>query len=313
MGAATETTNDPELRAARSRIRRLERELEASETRLAALEASRSWRLTAPLRDSRWRLRDAGERLKLRGESLADDAAYVRSEVGWRLRRSRDNLASVGRFDEATPAWLEALTESLTRIPLRTTKRLLYNRRYWATGDPLKRPLYHPLADALYDELRPAGVVDVGCGTGIMLARLEERGVEIRGVEGSRAAIAASPVGDRIEHWDLIRGVPELGRYDLCLCIEVAEHLPAASAPALVEGLTRLSDVIVFTAATPGQGGMAHLNEQPHEYWIEQFAELGFAQSPLRDRLRATVAAVPDAPWVQKNLHVFERARERRA
>ena len=282
MGAATETTNDPELRAARSRIRRLERELEASETRLAELEASRSWRLTAPLRDSRWRLRDAGERLKLRGESLADDAAYVRSEVGWRLRRSRDNLASVGRFDEATPAWLEALTESLTRIPLRTTKRLLYNRRYWATGDPLKRPLYHPLADALYDELRPAGVVDVGCGTGIMLARLEERGVEIRGVEGSRAAIAASPVGDRIEHWDLIRGVPEHGRYDHCRCIEGAAHL-------------------------------AHLNQQPHEYWIEQFAELGFAQSPLRDRLRATVAAVPDAPWVQKNLHVFERARERRA
>jgi SAM-dependent methyltransferase len=306
-------THEAELKAANNRIRELERELDASESLRAELEASRSWRLTAPLRDSRWRLRDIGLRLKLRGQRLANDAAYVRSEVGWRIRRSRNNLASVGAFDQATPQWLEILTESLTRIPVRSTKRLLYNRRYWSTGDPLKVPLYHALADALYDELRPARAVDVGCGTGIMLARLAERGVEIQGIEGSRAAIAASPVGDRIEHRDLVRDVPDLGRYDLCLCIEVAEHLPPASGPALVAGLTRLSDLIVFTAATPGQGGMAHLNERPHEYWISRFAERGFEQSPLRDRLRETVAAVPDAPWVQKNLHVFAKAQEPRS
>jgi SAM-dependent methyltransferase len=276
---------------------------------LAELEASRSWRLTAPVRDTRWRLHEVGLHLKVRGRRLAQDAAYVRSEVGWRVRRTRNNFASVGAFDEATPKWLETLTESLTRMPLRSTKRLLYNRRYWSTGDPLKRGLYHALADALYEELRPASAVDVGCGTGIILARLAGRGVEIRGIEGSRAAIAASPVGERIEHRDLLRGVPDVGRFDLCLCIEVAEHLPPASGPALVAGLTRLSDVVVFTAATPGQGGMAHLNERPHDYWVAGFAERGFEQSPLRDRLRATVAAVPDAPWVQKNLHVFERVK----
>ena len=299
---------EDELRAAESRVAELERELKSSESLRAGLEASRSWRITAPLRDTRWRLHEIGLRMRVRGRRLADDAAYARSEVGWRIRRSRNNFASVGAFDQATPRWLETLTESLTRIPLRSTKRLLYNRRYWSTGDPLKRPLYDALADALCDELHPASAVDVGCGTGIMLARLAERGVEIRGIEGSRAAIAASPVGDRIEHRDLVRGVPDLGRHDLCLCIEVAEHLPPASGPALVAGLTRLSDVIVFTAATPGQGGMAHLNERPHDYWIARFAELGFGQSPLRDRLMATVAAVPEAPWVQKNLHVFERS-----
>lgn len=313
MPASVETTAlDAELQAARRRVEQLERELATTEERLADLEASRSWRLTAPLRESLVWLDSVRSQLSWRSRSLANDAAYVRSEVGWRVRRSRTNLASVGDFGEATPPWLETLTESLTRIPLRSTKRLLYNRRYWSSGDPLKRPLYHPLADALYAELRPRSVVDVGCGTGIMLARLAERGIEIRGVEGSRAAIAASPVGDRIEHWDLIRGVPHLGRYDLCLCIEVAEHLPPASGPSLVAGLARLSDVIVFTAATPGQGGMAHVNERPHEYWISRFAELGFEESPLRDRLRETVASIPDAPWVQKNLHVFQRAEEGR-
>lgn len=192
-------------------------------------------------------------------------------------------------------------------VPLRSTKRLLYRRRYWSRFDPLKRPLYHALADALWDEMRPASAVDIGCGTGIILARLADRGVDIRGLEGSGAAIAASPVRDRIEHWDLIRGVPDLGRFDLCLCVEVAEHLPSATGPGLVAGLTRLSDVIVFTAATPGQSGVGHLNERPHEYWIDRFAELGFAQSPLRDRLRKRLPSDSDTPWIPKNLHVFER------
>src|SRR5688500_12488446 len=104
-------TLESELKATKSRIRELERELAASESVRAKLEGSRSWRLTAPLRDPRSQLRDIGVRLKFRGQSLANDAAYVRSEVGWRIDRSRNNLASVGAFDEATPKWLETLTE----------------------------------------------------------------------------------------------------------------------------------------------------------------------------------------------------------
>ena len=310
MGSApvNRASLESELRLAQRRIAALESELAASEALRAELEQSRSWKLTAPLRDGRWRLHDIWLRLKVKAQRMATRVRVARDGVRWRVRQARVDLESVGRFDYTTPKWLELLTETLTRVPLRSTKRLLYNRRYWATGDPLKRPLYHALADALYDELGPTSAVDVGCGTGIILSRLAERGVNVRGVEGSRAAIQASSVADRIEHHDLMLGMPELGRFDVCLCVEVAEHLPAGSGPRLVDGLTRLSDVIVFTAATPGQAGMAHLNERPHDYWVERFAERGFDQSPLRERLATAIAVVPDAPWVQKNLHVFERS-----
>ena len=276
---------ESELLAAQRRIDELERELAASESLRGEIVSSRSWRLTAPLRGA---------------------ARWPRERVVAPLRRGRGSLASVGAFGKSTPGWLDGLTGALTRLPLRSTKRLLYNRRYWSTGDPLKRPLYNFLADALYEELEPANAVDVGCGTGIIIARLAERGVDVRGIEGSGAAIAASPIGDRIEHRDLTRGVPQIGSFDVCLCVEVAEHLPPATGPALVAGLTRLSDLVVFTAATPGQGGMGHLNERPHDYWAARFAEQGFEPSPLRKRLAATIAAVPDAPWVKKNLQVFE-------
>jgi hypothetical protein len=32
---------------------------------------------------------------------------------------------------------------------------------------------------------------------------------------------------------------------------------------------------VFFTAAHPGQTGLAHINEQPKEYWIERFARVG--------------------------------------
>ncbi|MBA3376051.1 MAG: class I SAM-dependent methyltransferase [Actinobacteria bacterium] len=154
----------------------------------------------------------------------------------------------------------------------------------------------------------PRSVVDVGCGTGLVLEKLAARGVEVRGVEGSRAAIARSPVADRIVRANLERGVPQLGTVDLCLCIEVAEHLRPRSAERLVEGLTRLSRVVVFTAAQPGQPGTPHLNCRPKSYWRSLFAHHGFSPSPQEAALAAAISGVAEPQYIHSNLMVLERA-----
>ena len=75
---------------------------------------------------------------------------------------------------------------------------------------------------------------------------------------------------------DLTEPVTNPERFDLAICIEVAEHLPEQSAKTLVDSLCSLSDFILFSAAIPGQGGLHHLNEQWQEYWVAQFQEKGF-------------------------------------
>lgn len=75
---------------------------------------------------------------------------------------------------------------------------------------------------------------------------------------------------------DLEQPVDPPGRYDVALCLEVAEHLTEAAGRRLVPFLTSASDLIVFSAAVPGQGGTNHLNEQWPGYWQELFAEYGF-------------------------------------
>jgi hypothetical protein len=69
----------------------------------------------------------------------------------------------------------------------------------------------------------------------------------------------------------------DLGRtFDLVVSLEVAEHLPEECAEIFVGSLTRLGDVILFSAAIPLQGGTHHVNEQWPDYWAAYFLNRDF-------------------------------------
>ena len=162
---------------------------------------------------------------------------------------------------------------------------------------------------------RPASVIDVGCGEGIWAAVFEAEGVPAVGVDGAYVRPERRLV-DRFVVWDLREPLPALGRFDLCVCLEVAEHLPAAAAGSLVSGLAGLADRVLFSAAVPGQGGTDHINEQRHEYWIERFARAGLrADTAWREQFADDEDV---AWWYRRNMVVFEhggrhRRRWRRA
>jgi hypothetical protein len=44
----------------------------------------------------------------------------------------------------------------------------------------------------------------------------------------------------------------------------------------LIDYLCNLSDVILFSAAVPHQGGEGHVNEQRQSYWMKKFYKNGF-------------------------------------
>jgi len=69
----------------------------------------------------------------------------------------------------------------------------------------------------------------------------------------------------------------DLGRrYDLVSSLEVAEHLPPSASEVFISSLVTHSDLILFSAATPGQGGENHVNERPLWYWQGVFAKHGY-------------------------------------
>lgn len=164
-------------------------------------------------------------------------------------------------------------------------------------------------AGLLCDFFEPSSVIDVGCGTGIWLAALRERGVgDLCGVDGpwvprNLLAIEAEAFLDH----DLSLPLTLDRRFDLALCLETAEHLPEAAAPGLVESLVRLAPVVVFSAAVPGQGGHGHLNERWPQYWSDLFAGHGYRCSTgLRNRLWLVDEI---EPWYRQNILCFAEAK----
>ena len=162
----------------------------------------------------------------------------------------------------------------------------------------------------VHEWIKPKTVIDVGCGDGAWLAAFAERGCSVIGIDGAWVPRERLRIGQQhfITH-DLVQPLPDsvyACRFDLVLSLEVAEHLPEARADGFVHDLARLGDRLLFSAAVPGQGGYGHVNEQPHEYWIERFEGLGFAHSALLQRRFGQREEV--ASWYRNNLLVFVKA-----
>jgi len=121
----------------------------------------------------------------------------------------------------------------------------------------------------------PASVLDVGCGAGGWLAVFLEHGLsDCVGVDGEYVDRSLLWIdGSSFLAADVAGPLDLHRRFDLVISLEVAEHLPVASADAFVANLTRHGDIILFSAAIPGQGGTHHVNEQWPEFWQKRFQE----------------------------------------
>ncbi|NJL70660.1 MAG: class I SAM-dependent methyltransferase [Candidatus Competibacteraceae bacterium] len=126
---------------------------------------------------------------------------------------------------------------------------------------------------------QPSSVLDLGTNVGWWLKFFIDCGVkDVLGVDGSNMVEHLQIPRENFREIDL-RADWSLGRrFDLVLCLEVAEHILPESADGLVGRISGHTDRVFWCAAVPNQGGWEHLNEQPAEYWTAKFEARGFAR-----------------------------------
>lgn len=148
-------------------------------------------------------------------------------------------------------------------------------------------------------------ILDVGCGVGTFLKTAKDMGISFtQGMDGPwiDSELLQIPQSDFLEV-DLndLPGLKE--RFDLVICLEVAEHLLENSAEALVKFLTDHAEIVLFSAAVPGQGGNHHINERWQSYWAGIFLKFGF--QPV-DIIRPKIWENPNISyWYKQNTLVY--------
>jgi len=174
-------------------------------------------------------------------------------------------------------------------------------------------PYSATMARSILERYRPRTVIDVGCGAGALLGAFRDLNCAGHGLEYSEAGLAfCRRRGLSVEKFDIEKDTFDHRKYDAAISFEVAEHLAPWSAKTFVKLLCDLSPLVIVSAATPGQGGTAHVNEQQHSYWIKKFLDNGYyfdeAQS-LHLRAEWNNANVPS--FYSNNVMVFHRAAQR--
>jgi SAM-dependent methyltransferase len=153
-----------------------------------------------------------------------------------------------------------------------------------SSNAPYTDAFYHSQGDRSYQSaacvlplvlsLAPVrSAIDVGCGVGTWASRLLEYGVaDVLGIDGDYVNRDLLRIPrEYFQAFDLSKPISIDRRFDLAVCLEVAEHLPPSRSEGLVEDLTKLAPIVLFSAAIPGQSGTDHINEQYLSYWADLF------------------------------------------
>ena len=157
----------------------------------------------------------------------------------------------------------------------------------------------HAILPPLLDRFAVASMVEVGCGHAHWSAAARDHGVAklhcIDGAWNDRSQLLVDP-NIFAEH-DLARPLALPQRYDLAVCLEVAEHVAEHGAATLVASLVEAAPVVLFGAAIPMQGGHGHINEQWPSYWRDLFAAHGYRPHDL----------VRPRHWHDREIHYWYR------
>ena len=176
---------------------------------------------------------------------------------------------------------------------------------------------FRPIADLIVSAIGPRRVLDAGCGPGLLVELLRQRGVEAYGCDISSYAIAHVPEAVRPYCWQASVRDELTETYDLIICQEVFPHVSPSDADDAIGNFCRhTGDVLFSSPLSVDRSVPRHVNFSTAGHFAGEFARHGFVRdltfdasviTPWATRFRRTsmtpadiVAAYEDRCWTER-------------
>jgi len=166
-----------------------------------------------------------------------------------------------------------------------------YNEEYYRSHCgpvPYKRDDYWlnffgNVADTIVRSFAPRTAFDAGCAIGLLVECLWDRGVEAYGRDISTYALeqARPDIRPFLQLGTIADSIDK--EYDFISCIEVLEHVEEADAKKAIAAIAASTSTVLFSSSPTDFAEPTHINVRPPLYWLELWADAGFAPSVTHD------------------------------
>jgi len=167
-----------------------------------------------------------------------------------------------------------------------------------------EQPAADRIADWVKDNIKPTKVLDIGCGPGMYVNALNDRGIPASGIDVDPRVVGK----DNLTQLSLFDNTSTA---DTVFCFEVAEHIDPMYADKVVDSIYNAVEsggTLVFTAAQPGQGGIGHINCRKRQYWIDKFVAKGLVENTnMKESLISYCQEGIYMGWFVQNLIIFKK------
>lgn len=158
----------------------------------------------------------------------------------------------------------------------------------------------------------PSTLLDVGCGTGVMIDVARQLGSEAYGVDMHNHSGSEHIYEHDLKKPFSLADKDLPSQVSMVISLEVAEHIPKSKHNVFCDTIASsliLGGIMVFSSAFPGQGGEEHVGIERPTYWRGKFAHRGIGYNPDFTQALSLYWNNIRSPlmWLPANVQVFKR------